>query len=97
MRSSQAKSDAGAQGPSSTGSTVMRSIELFAGAGGLALGIEQAGFSPLGLVEIDVDAAHTLQCNRPNWRVINADIASLSGLDLDKRLHSNAVRPFRRA
>lgn len=57
-------------------------IELFAGAGGLALGIEQAGFETLGLVEIDKDAADTLKYNRPNWRVLNEDIAKISCLDL---------------
>lgn len=57
-------------------------IELFAGAGGLALGIEQAGFDTLGLVEIDKDAADTLKQNRPNWRVLNEDIAKISCLDL---------------
>ena len=58
------------------------SIELFAGAGGLALGIEKAGFDTLGLIEFDKDAADTLKCNRPNWRVIHDDIANISCLDL---------------
>ena len=57
-------------------------IELFAGAGGLALGIEQAGFDTIGLIEYDKDAADTLKCNRPNWRVIHDDIANISCLDL---------------
>ena len=38
-------------------------IELFAGAGGLALGLERAGFEPLALIEIDKDAAETLKLN----------------------------------
>lgn len=59
------------------------SIELFAGAGGLALGIEQAGFDTLGLIEFDKAAADTLRCNRPNWRVIHDDIANISKLDLE--------------
>ena len=53
-------------------------IELFAGAGGLALGLEKAGFSSLGLVELDKDASNTLKVNRPNWTVINDDIANVS-------------------
>lgn len=57
-------------------------IELFAGAGGLALGVEKAGFNTLGLVEVDKDASDTLRRNRPEWRVINDDIANISCLDL---------------
>ena len=60
------------------------SIELFAGAGGLALGLEKAGFETLGFIEVDKAAADTLQLNRPNWRVINDDIANISPLDLAK-------------
>jgi len=59
-------------------------IELFAGAGGLALGVEKAGFHTLGLVEIDKDASDTLRRNRPEWRVINDDIANISCLDLQQ-------------
>ena len=63
---------------------VYTTIELFAGAGGLALGIERAGFDTLGLIEFDKDAADSLKINRPNWRVINDDIANISCLDLEK-------------
>ena len=59
-------------------------IELFAGAGGLALGIERAKFKPLALIEIDKDAADTLKLNRPKWNVINDDIANISPLNLEK-------------
>ncbi|MCM1088360.1 MAG: DNA cytosine methyltransferase [Muribaculaceae bacterium] len=62
-------------------------IELFAGAGGLALGIEKAGFETLGLIEFDKDAADTLKKNRPGWNVINDDIANISCLDLEKYFH----------
>ena len=61
-----------------------KSLELFAGAGGLALGLERAGFSPVALVEIDKDAAATLHANRPEWNVLNEDIAVLSPLNLLK-------------
>ena len=57
-------------------------IELFAGAGGLALGVEKAGFKSLGLIEVDHDAANTLKTNRPNWNVICDDIANISSQDL---------------
>lgn len=59
-------------------------IELFAGAGGMALGIEKAGFHALGLVEFDKSAADTLSFNRPNWRVIHDDIANITPLDLEE-------------
>lgn len=59
-----------------------KTIELFAGAGGLALGIERAGFDTIGLIEFDKDASDTLRANRPEWRVINDDIANISCLDL---------------
>ncbi|MGN0848844.1 MAG: DNA (cytosine-5-)-methyltransferase, partial [Victivallaceae bacterium] len=59
-------------------------IELFAGAGGLAVGIEEAGFDTIGLIELDKTASDTLKCNRPNWRVINDDIANISCLDLEE-------------
>lgn len=61
-----------------------KTLELFAGAGGLALGLERAHFEPLALIEIDKDAAATLKLNRPNWKVINDDVANISPLDLEK-------------
>ena len=59
-------------------------IELFAGAGGLALGIEKAGFNALGLVEFDKDASDKLKKNRPNWRVIHDDVKNISCLNLQE-------------
>jgi len=61
-----------------------KTIELFAGAGGLALGIEEAGFDTLGLIEFDKAASDTLRFNRSDWRVINDDIANISCLDLQE-------------
>ena len=54
------------------------SIELFAGAGGLALGMEKAGFSHVLLNEIDHDACVTLQYNRPEWQVVEQDVRTIS-------------------
>ena len=53
------------------------SIELFAGAGGLALGLEQAGFNAIALNEMDKNACHTLRKNRPNWNIIEGDISQV--------------------
>lgn len=50
------------------------SLELFAGAGGLALGIEKAGFSHIMLNEIDHSACETLRHNRPQWNVVENDV-----------------------
>ena len=52
-------------------------VELFAGAGGLALGLENAGLACQMLVEIDSKAAQTLQSNRPAWNVVCDDIANV--------------------
>ena len=62
-------------------------IELFAGAGGLALGLELAGFEEIGLVEIDSIACETLKINRPKWNIINEDIVEVSKRDLLKEFH----------
>ncbi|MFB5606324.1 MAG: DNA cytosine methyltransferase [Nitrosarchaeum sp.] len=59
-------------------------IELFAGAGGLALGLEKAGFETLGLIEFDKYAVETLQKNRPNWNIVFDDIANISCLNLEE-------------
>ena len=49
-------------------------LELFAGAGGLAIGLEKAGLKCVALNEIDKWACQTLRKNRPNWRVLEGDI-----------------------
>lgn len=49
-------------------------IELFAGAGGLALGLEQAGIKTLEYVEFDKACCDTLKHNRPDWNIICDDI-----------------------
>ncbi|AFY55570.1 DNA-methyltransferase Dcm [Rivularia sp. PCC 7116] len=52
----------------------LTSLELCAGAGGQALGLEQAGFSHIALIENDSHPCNTLKLNRPNWNVIKADL-----------------------
>jgi DNA (cytosine-5)-methyltransferase 1 len=52
----------------------LTTLELCAGAGGQALGLEQAGIEHVALVELDGHACQTLRLNRPKWNVIQADI-----------------------
>ena len=51
-------------------------LELFAGAGGLAVGLEKAGLKCVALNEIDKWACQTLRKNRPHWKVYEGDIKS---------------------
>jgi DNA (cytosine-5)-methyltransferase 1 len=53
-------------------------LELFAGAGGLAIGLEKAGIKCVALNEIDKWACNTLRVNRPNWNVLEGDIRSFN-------------------
>lgn len=50
------------------------SIELFAGGGGLALGMSLAGFHHVFLNEFEKAACCTLKSNRPDWNVIEGDV-----------------------
>lgn len=52
-------------------------LELFAGAGGLALGMEKAGFDSVLLNELDKHACNTLRANRPEWHVVEGDVADI--------------------
>ena len=54
-------------------------VEICAGAGGQALGLERAGFEPLALVEIDSSCCKTLKANRPHWQVIEGDVKTFDG------------------
>lgn len=53
-------------------------LELFAGAGGLAIGLEKAGLRCEALNEIDKFACQTLRTNRPHWKVFEGDIKNFS-------------------
>lgn len=53
---------------------MLTSVELCAGAGGQALGLERAGFDHTALVEIDKHCCATLRHNRPNWNVLEEDV-----------------------
>jgi DNA (cytosine-5)-methyltransferase 1 len=56
----------------------LKSIEICAGAGGQALGLEKAGFDHLALVEIEPLACKTLLHNRPDWNVIEGDVKTFT-------------------
>lgn len=57
----------------------MQSIEFCAGAGGQALGLEQAGFRHSALIEIEPDFCKTLRLNRPQWDVRAEDMNLFDG------------------
>ena len=68
-------------------SNMLTSVELCAGAGGQALGLEAAGFDHECVAEIDADACKTLKLNRPEWNVWEGDIrqfdpSKFKGVDL---------------
>ncbi|MFW8585922.1 DNA cytosine methyltransferase [Rhizobium beringeri] len=54
-----------------------RVLEVCAGAGGLSLGLERAGFEHVALIEFNSHAAATLRKNRPDWNVVEADIRNI--------------------
>lgn len=62
----------------------MRSVELFSGAGGLALGLEAAGFENVALIERNHDACATIRLNRPKWNLIESDVRSINFAEFGK-------------
>ena len=61
-------------------------LELFAGAGGLAVGLEKAGIKCVALNEIDKWACQTLRENRPKWNVLEGDIKSFDFSKYNKQV-----------
>ena len=57
----------------------LTSVEVCAGAGGQALGLEQAGFHHLALVDNDKHCCQTLRMNRPGWAVHETDLENFDG------------------
>lgn len=57
------------------------SLEICAGAGGQALGLERAGFEPVLLIDNDPDACSTLFANRPRWKVLQTDLKDFVGAE----------------
>jgi len=58
---------------------MLTSLEVCAGAGGQALGLEKAGFEHAALVEMDKHACATLRLNRPKWQVHETDLNHFDG------------------
>ncbi len=58
---------------------MLTTLEICAGAGGQALGLEQAGFQHIALVEIEKEYCNTLTTNRPSWNVICRDVHDFDG------------------
>lgn len=74
-----------------------KSIEICAGAGGQALGLEQAGFEHVALIEIEQLACHTLRYNRPEWHILHKNVKSFSAedyLDIDLLAGGVPCPPF---
>jgi DNA (cytosine-5)-methyltransferase 1 len=60
--------------------SALSSVEICAGAGGQALGLEMAGFEHAALIEIEPDAQRTLRLNRPHWNIPEeGDVRKFSG------------------
>jgi len=59
---------------------MLKVIEICAGGGGQALGLEQAGFEPLAVVENDPHCCQTLRTNRPDWNIIEDDVQNFSAI-----------------
>ena len=61
-------------------------LELFAGAGGLAVGLEKAGLKCVALNEIDKWACQTLRKNRPKWNVLEGNIKDFDFSDYKNKV-----------
>lgn len=58
---------------------MLTTLEVCAGAGGQALGLERAGFAHAAAVDLDPHACRTLQFNRPSWTIFQRDLRNFDG------------------
>lgn len=54
-------------------------VEICAGAGGQAIGLDLAGFEHIALVEYEPEYCDVLKSNKPDWNVICADVHNFDG------------------
>jgi len=62
--------------------TTLNAVELFAGGGGLAVGLERAGIKPVAAIEFEPNAAATFKANHPDVEVFCQDVATVTGAEL---------------
>ena len=60
----------------------LRSIDVFAGGGGLTVGMKRAGFEVVAAVEIESNAYSTYRVNHPEVHILKQDLTTVSGTDL---------------
>lgn len=60
----------------------LTAVEIFAGGGGLAVGLERAGFRPVAAIELEPHAAATFKANHPEVQVFKQDVREISGQSL---------------
>ena len=61
-------------------SRIFTSVEICAGAGGQAIGLDQAGFEHQALVELEHLACQTLRYNKPEWNIVEKDVKNFSAV-----------------
>lgn len=66
-------------------------IELCAGVGGQALGLERAGFDIVAAVDIDKDSCATLSRNRPGWYTVHADLNQIEPVEHAAMDHADVL------
>ena len=69
----------------------LTALDLFSGAGGLSLGLKNAGFRVVAGVEIDKAAIKTYKANHPKTKVLETDIRKVTGAEILKAAGVNHI------
>lgn len=80
-REGWAMADEGSRAQALGGARRLRLLDVCSGAGGLALGLEQAGFDPVMLIDNLPFACETLRLNRPGWDIREVDLIEFDPVD----------------